>query len=409
MNIWFFNHYAVPPHFFPLSRPYNFAKHLIKSGYDVTIFAASTVHNSNQNLIRNNELYKVEIVDDIKYIYVKTCNYKGNGIARIKNMFEYSLRLFRVTGNLKKPDVILATSVHPLACVAGIKIANKYNCKCIVEIADMWPLTLVEMGKLKENSIITKLMYKLEHWIYKKSDNIVFTMEGGKDYIIDKGWNRDVDIDKVNYINNGIDLVDFKYNKENEIYVDKDLDDESTFKVLYTGSMGQANAVDYLIKSAEKIQCEGINNIKFILFGDGYQRQQLEDYVLKKKIKNVIFKYKVDKKYIPYILSKGNLNIILGQNINLYKYGLSPNKMFEYMASGKPIISNIKCGFDLLLKYNCGVTVKSGSPEELARGILKFYKLPKEEYEKYCNNAIKASKEFDFNELTKMLIDIIVK
>ncbi|HBN06388.1 MAG TPA: hypothetical protein DD434_11475 [Bacteroidales bacterium] len=234
-------------------------------------------------------------------------------------------------------------------------------------------------------------------------------MEGGKNYIFHKGWDNDVDVDKVSYINNGIDLEEFKYNKENEIYVDKDLDDELIFKVLYTGSMGQANALDYIIKSAEIIQNKDIKDIKFILFGDGYQRKQLEEYVLEKNIKNVIFKYTVEKKYIPYILSRGNLNVFTGQNIGLYKYGLSLNKLFDYMASGKPTISNINCCFDLLLKYNCGITVSSGSAEELAKGILKFYNMPKEEYNKYCSNAIKAANDFDFNELTKKLINIIVK
>lgn len=407
MNIWFFNHYAVPPKYFPLARPYNFAKNLIKNGHNVTIFAASSVHNSNLNLINNKELFKVEILNAIRYIYIKTCNYRGNGIFRIKNMFEYTYKLFCIVDNFKKPDVILATSVHPLACVAGLKIAKKYSCKCIIEIADLWPLTLVEMGKLKEKSIIARLMYKLEHWIYKKADNIIFTMEGGKNYISDKGWDNKVNLDKVYYINNGIDLEEFKYNKENEIYVDKDLDDEVTFKVLYVGSIGQSNAVDYVVKAAEIIQCKGIRNIKFILFGDGYQRKQLEKYVLDKKIENVVFKYQVDKKYIPNILSKGNLNVFTGKDIGLYKYGISLNKMFDYMASGKPIISNIKCGFDMLLNYNCGITVKSGSCEALAEGILKIFNLPKDKYDTYCINAAKAAIDFDFIGLTDKLIEII--
>ena len=84
MNIWFFNHYAVPPQYFPLARPYYFAKKLIKKGYNVTIFAASSVHNSNKNLIKKNELFKIEIIDGINYIYVKTCNYKGSRFWNIR-------------------------------------------------------------------------------------------------------------------------------------------------------------------------------------------------------------------------------------------------------------------------------------------------------------------------------------
>ena len=123
---------------------------------------------------------------------------------------------------------------------------------------------------------------------------------------------------------------------------------------------------------------------------------------------NLIFKGRVDKKYIPFILSKGNLNIIVGKDINLYKYGLSPNKIFDYFASGRPVLSNVECGYDLLEKYNCGITVKGDSPKALADGILKFYNMPKEEYNKYCQNALKASEDFDFKTLTDKLEEVIL-
>lgn len=407
MNVWFFNHYAVPPWFYPLARPYNFAKNLIDKGFNVTIFTASSVHNSNKNLLDSDEQFITEKINNINYTYVRACNYQGNGISRIKNMFEYTFRLFNVTKKFKKPDVIMATSVHPLACVAGIMISKRYGCKCIIEIADMWPLTLVDMGKLNEKSIITKFMYKLEHWIYKKADKVIFTMEGGKDYIVDKGWDGEIDLSKINYINNGIDIEEFNYNKENEIFSDTDLNDESIFKILYTGSMGQANALFYLVEAAKIIKEKGISNIKFIFFGDGYQRQQLEEYAKQNQLENVIFKGKVDKKYIPYILSNGNLNVFTGQNISLYKYGLSLNKMFDYMASGKPLISNIECGYDLLEKYNCGITVKGDSSESLAEGILKFYGMSEDEYNNYCNNAFNAANDFNFSILTDKLVEIL--
>jgi len=100
---------------------------------------------------------------------------------------------------------------------------------------------------------------------------------------------------------------------------------------------------------------KGIKNIRFYIFGDGPERQYLENYIIENKITNVVFKGKVDKKYIPNILSKSNLNIFCLEYLpNLFKYGLSPNKMFEYFASGKPVISNVECSYDMLKKYNCG-------------------------------------------------------
>lgn len=173
--------------------------------------------------------------------------------------------------------------------------------------------------------------------------------------------------------------------------------------------MGQANELSYLLEAAKIIQDKGVKNIKFILFGDGYQRKGLEQFAKDNNLQNVIFKGKVEKKYIPSILSRSDLNVFTGKHIYLYKYGLSLNKMFDYFASGKPILSNIECGYDLLEKYNCGETVKGGSSESLAEGILRFYNMPKEEYNIYCKNALKAAQDFDFKVLTDKLEKVILE
>lgn len=405
MDIWFFNHYAVPPWFYPLYRPYKFATNLIEKGHSVTIFAASTVHNSNENLIKDNEQYKIEKIDGINYVYIKTSDYDGNGIDRIINMIQYSFKLLLVSKKINKPNVIMATSVHPLTWLVGYILSKKYDAKFIAETADLWPETLVAMGQIKKNSIPAKLLYKLEKFIYKKADRLIFTFPGGKDYVEEIG----LDPSKVRYINNGVDLEEFNYNKEKYQYADEDLDDNSTFKILYTGSMGQANELSYLLEAAKIIQDKGVKNIKFILFGDGYQRKGLEQFAKDNNLQNVIFKGKVEKKYIPSILSRSDLNVFTGKHIYLYKYGLSLNKMFDYFASGKPILSNIECGYDLLEKYNCGETVKGGSSESLAEGILRFYNMPKEEYNIYCKNALKAAQDFDFKILTDKLEKIILE
>ena len=98
-----------------------------------------------------------------------------------------------------------------------------------------------------------------------------------------------------------------------------------------------------------------------------------------------------------------------GKHIYLYKYGLSLNKMFDYFASGKPIVSNIECGYDMLKEYDCGITVNGGDPNALAEGILKFYNMPKEEYDTYCKNALKAAEDFDFKVLTDKLEKTILE
>ncbi len=405
MNIWLFNHYAVPPNLYPLARPYYFAKNLQKKGHKVTIFAASSVHLSDENLIQDHRPMKAQRIDGLRYVFLKARNYEGNGLQRILNFFDYTLRLFTQTKKFNKPDVILATSVHPLTCAAGILLARKYRCKCVVEIADLWPLTLVEYGAIKEKQLITKSLYALEHWIYKKADAIIFTMSGGKKYIADQGWDHDVDLNKISYINNGVDLDIYYDQEQKEKYPDSDLDDKNVFKVIYTGSMGKANAMYDILDAADRLKT--CKNIRFLLFGGGYLEQELKEYCTRKKIENVVFKGKVNKQYIPNILSKGNLNIMTGISDRISDYGLSMNKMFDYMASGKPTVSNIKTNFDILEINQCGVSVEPGDAEKLANAVYEFYKMSDTQYREYCTHAKEAVKKYDFKYLTNELEKII--
>lgn len=403
--IWIINHYGESPTIGMNTRHYKFASELIKRGYDVRIFTASTVHRTGINYINDNSKFLEKGIEGVPFIFVRTCNYEGNGIKRIINMMQYAIRVLQSTKKFQKPDVIYASSPHPLAWLSAYLIAKRYNAKFIAETRDLWPETLVAMGEISRNGIPAKILYKLEKFIYKNADKLVFTIEGGKDYVESIG----LDISKVRYINNGVDIEEFNNNKESNIYRDKDLDNNSTFKILYTGSMGIANSLNHVIQAAELIQNKGYKDIQFILFGDGYQKNKLEEYVEDINMTNVMFKGRVEKKYIPNILSKSDLNVFAGEHIYLYKYGLSPNKMFEYYASGKPTLSNIECGYDMLEKYNCGMTVKGGSAEALAEGILKFYNMPKEEYNIYCDNALKATRNFDFKVLTDRLEKVILE
>lgn len=401
-SIWIINHYADPPGPGKYTRHYNFAKKLQERGYKVKIFTASTIHTTDINFITNAEKYKEMTIDGVDFVFVKASNYQGNSIKRVKNMLDYFLRVQMVTKSFEKPDIIYTSAPHSLTWLAAYRIAKRNHAKFVVETRDLWPETFVQMGKMKRNSLVAKILYSIEKFIYKKADNLIFTMPGGKDYVENIG----LDSSKVSYINNGIDIEKFNYDKKNYLFHDVDLDNEQSFKVLYTGAMGQANELSYLMKAAKKIQDLGILDIKFILFGDGYQKKELENYAKNNNLKNIVFKGRVDKKYIPNILSKSNLNIFTGKHIELYKYGLSLNKMFEYFGSGKPTLSNIATNYDILEKYGSGITVKGDSVEALTEGILTFYNMDKEDYNKYCENSKKAAKEFDFNKLTDTLIHV---
>lgn len=412
-NIWIMHHYATPPTMSGLTRPYNFGVELKAFGYDVTVFSASYLHYSNINLISDKKSYIINKDTEIPFVFINTPPSDNNGIKRVLNMFAFYKRLFTVsrdyTKEHQKPDLIIASSPHPLVMIAGIQISKKYNVPCICEVRDFWPEVFFMGGKLKEQSIIGRMLIEGEHWIYKNADSLIFLKEGDTVYLKERKWtldqDGDIDLNRCHYINNGVDINAFNEQIKNEILEDDDLNDDK-FNVVYAGAIRPVNNVGNILDAAKLLRNK--QNIQFLIYGDGNQVEFLKQRVIDEGLTNVKMKGYVDKKYIPYVLSKSSVNIL---NYSQSKYnwsrGNSSNKLFEYMASGKPTISTVKMGYSPIDKYRCGISLEQDTPDDLAESILKVYQMPKDEYTRMSQNARKGAKDFDYKELTQKLLAIM--
>lgn len=405
-KIWIFNHYAQPPKYETRVRNNKMAHYLQLKGYDVTIFSASSLHNTNINLIQSHEKYIFKKYDDLKFVHIKCLSYEGNGFKRKINMLLFPRRLYKYTKKFsEKPDIVI-NDLSILAFDYPFKIARRYKCPIITEVRDLWPRSIVEYGLLNEKSILAKFLYYVEKKMYLKSDSIIFSMEGGKDYIVEKGWNSGIDLSKVKHINNGVDLEAFNYNREHYQFKDPDLDNQEIFKVVYIGSIRKVNNISVLVGVAECLKKREIKKIKLLVYGDGNERQILKDRCIDERIDCIEFKGYVEKKYIPYILSKCNLNLLHGASSRLAKYGISLNKSFDYLASGHPTLSDIDANYDYILNNNAGKKVDCTS-DSILQGILYFYHLSKKDYTIICKNAKKTALDYDYKNLTDKLIHVI--
>lgn len=405
MKIWLVNHYAVPPQYYPLARPSLFAKNLIKMGHNVTIIAASTVHNSeSENLIKNREKVKQIIDDGIPYVLINCTPYQGNGLNRIRNILDFSKSLPKVLDTLEKPDVIVSTTFDPFTCYAGIKYARKYGITAIAEIADLWPEVLIVYNEMNPKNPLIRYLRNIEKKIYTQADRVVFTAAGEYEYIIEQGWEEELPKSKFEYINNGIDIELFDYNKEHFIIPDPDLENDELFKVVYTGSIRKVNDVGGILEVTKHITDK---RIKFLIWGGGDELNSLKKRVEDENIYNVVFKGKVEKKYIPYITSKADLNYAHNRPSPMFKYGISFNKIFDYLAAGKPILCDFKCDYNPVLMGNAGLSVDSANPQDIAVQIEKFADMDGTEYKAFCEAARNTAKEYDFKILTKKLVNVI--
>ena len=404
MRIWLINHYAVPPRYYPLARQNYFAKYLMRAGHEVTIFAASTVHNSDLNLIEDDTPYREDVVDGVHYVLIRCKSYHGNGVSRILNMLEFARKLPGVCNKYPRPDAIVATSMPPMSCAAGIKLARKYGCRGIAEIADLWPESIVAYGIAGPHNPAVLWLRRLEKWIYKKADAVVFTMEGAYDYILEQGWEREIPRSKVHYINNGVDLEQFRYNREHFTVDDPDLTDPDTFKVIYTGSIRKVNNLGLLLDAAKELRDP---RVRFLIWGDGDEREALQQRVAEENISNVVFKGRVEKKYVPYITSCADLNIAHNTPSSLFRFGISFNKLFDYLAAGKPVLSDFPCPYNPAVLLHASLCVDDPTAQNIAQAVTQVAAMDREQYNELCSNAEKAAVEYDFRNLTNKLLQVI--
>jgi len=400
------NHYAVPPKYYPLARQTYFAKYLMAMGHQVTIFAASTVHNSSMNLITDGQRWREETVDGVHYVYIKCLDYQGSGLKRIYNICEFAWKLPGVCKNFPKPDAIVATSMPPMSCAMGIRLAHKYGCRGIAEIADLWPESIVAYGIAGPKNPAVIALRWLEKWIYKKSDAVVFTMENAYQYIREQGWEKQVPESKVFYVNNGVDLDLFESNREHFQIQDEELSDPALFNVVYAGSVRKVNNLGLLLDAAKKVRNE---KVRFLIWGDGDELPFLHRRVEEERIDNVIFKGRVDKTYVPYIVSQADLNIAHNTPSPLFRYGISFNKLFDYLAAGKPILSDFPCGHNPAVVMGASVEVSDPTAENIARAIEAIVAMDGTEYAAYCEKSIAAARVYSFENLTKKLLAVIEK
>lgn len=409
MRIWIVNYYTVPPAFARNERHLKFAHYLQEAGHDVTIFCAQHSGVGEQGMPAKWQLFKGTSYGEYKFVHVKVKPYKGNGIARMVSIFQFAWRILAHRKRFEKPDVVLHNIHEPFDYPISW-CAKRLNAKYIVEDWDLWTQSFVDTGLVKKGSLASKMLYQINKKLFTKADRIIFTMEGGLDYIRQRGWDTEsggtIDMTKVYYINNGLDLADFKRNIGEHVRPDEDLANESLKKVVYLGSINLANNIKGLIDAAALLKNQ--QDIKFLVYGDGADRVELEKYCAENQIDNVVFKEKsIPLHDVSYVISQARVNIL-----NYYKnfglYGISSGKMFQYLAAGKPICCNINMkNYDLISRYNLGISKEFQSTQEYADAILSLVRLPEDKYNAMCERVSEVAKQFDYKVLSSQLIDIL--
>ncbi|MBS1680852.1 MAG: glycosyltransferase family 4 protein [Bacteroidetes bacterium] len=387
MKIVLVNHYAGGPSFGMEFRPYYLAREWSKLGHDIIVIGASFSHlRSQQPTGKYNE---IQVVDSVRYFWIKTNVYKGNGVGRILSflLFVYGL-FFKTSKEIRqfKPDVIIASSTYPLDVFPIKRLAKKCNSKFCFEVHDLWPLSPMELGGYSKNHPFIKLIQWAEDFGYKNADCVISMLPAALPYMKSRGLNPT----KFHFIPNGIDIEEWKASEpipEGHAKRLADIKKKYNYLIGYTGSHGIANSLYSFLKAGKHIT----TNTAIVLVGDGPEKDNLIKSVNIENIENVFFLPSVPKKCIPELLRSFDFLFIGLQNQPLFQYGISPNKLIDYMMAGKPILQAIKAGNNMVVEYKCGINVEPEDAISIAKGIDKLTLLPSEEKVEMGENGKKAA------------------
>jgi glycosyltransferase involved in cell wall biosynthesis len=372
MRIWILNHYAMPPDQPAGTRHYDIGRVLAALGHDVTIFASSFNHFTyREERLKSDERMRVDCVDGVRFAWIRTTPYSRNGARRALNMCSYAVGVIRAQRRMARPDVVVGSSVHPAAVAAAWLIASLRRVPFVFEVRDLWPQALVDMGALKGNGVVTQLFRCAERFLYRRAKVIITLPPRAADYITRLGIPRE----KIVYIPNGIADYDRCAPQIDESAAElvtriTEFRQKGHMVAGFVGSHVQANGVDTLVRAARVLRDRGIHDITFIFVGDGPEREASRQIARSHELENVLFWGPLPKRSIPAVLEAVDVTLFSLRDISVYKYGLSCNKIFDYLASGRPTVSACAIEDTPVSASGGGICVLPESPEHVADALV---------------------------------------
>jgi glycosyltransferase involved in cell wall biosynthesis len=370
MNIWIVNHYADAPDR-QSTRTYDLARKLVERGHHVTIFSAGFSHYSfREERVPANKNWVTEECNGVRFIWLRTFPYQKNDWRRMLNMASFCWRTFWAACKLRdKPDVVSGVSVHPFAALTGWFLSLINGSRFFVEITDLWPEVLIDFGMLSRRSPITWMLRRLEKFLYRRAERILMIWPRTEEYVQRLG----ISPEKVVWLPHVAELSRYASLEPYDGIV------RNPFTVMYLGTFNNSTGTWVVPDAANLLQDRGLRNVRFVLVGDGSTKNDLMKRCEQYGLRNVEFRGLVPKKDIATLMNQADAFLVTLKNVPLLKYGISLNKVCDYLASGRPTIFAGTPGYDPVQHANAGISVLGESPEALADGIQHLLALIPEE------------------------------
>ncbi|MBQ5946917.1 glycosyltransferase family 4 protein [Massilia sp. ST3] len=369
MRILYINHYAGSPRHGMEYRPYYLAREWVEAGHEVRIVAADHSHLRVQGPRLDGGPRLEEHIDGIRYTWLKTTPYKGNGVGRVRNIGSFVRRLYQEGRRLaaeSRPDVVIASSTYPMDIWPAHRIARIADAKLVFELHDLWPLTPMELGGMSKRHPFIMVAQAAENYVYRHADAIVSMLPKVHGYVTARGMAPE----RLFIVPNGVDPREWPARlaplEGRTADLLAQLAGAGRPVVGYAGNHGISNSLDTLLQAARSMRGE---RPSFVLVGAGPEKNALRQWAQAEGLDDVHFADPVAKEHIPALLQRFDIAYIGWRRQPLYRFGIAPNKLMDYMMAGRPVLHAVEAANDPVGEASCGMTVPPESPAAVAGGI----------------------------------------
>lgn len=408
MKLLVINHYAGSDRLGMEYRPFYLAREWVSAGNAAGIVAADYSHLRACQPVVASDLECTE-EQGVRFRWLRTNSYAGNGVKRVANMLAFAGKLYAHANRIsreERPDVVICSSTYPLDIYPGARIARRSGARLVFEVHDLWPLTPRLLGGYSENSPYIRLLQQAEDWAYAHADIVVSILPHTREYMVSRG----LDPKKFVHIPNGIKTTPVEAEDGGDLprAVHLRIDEErrrGRFLVGYAGGLGVSNSVETLLGAARALASSGVT---FLLAGGGAGSGHLQAEATRSGLDNFCLLGAIPKPAIQAFLYRMDALAIAWRRSPLYRFGVSPNKVFDYMLAGKPIVQAIDASNDLVAEADCGITVPPEDPEKFADAITRLRALPASEHKRLGENGQRFVRRYhDYRTLASRFLETV--
>lgn len=394
MKILYIHQYFVTPQEPGATRSYWISKELVSRGHHVTVITGNSESKHEPGRFDR---------DGIDVIYIN--NFYNNSQTKLQKVWSFVKFIFQsisVATKEKDVDLVYATSTPLTIGAVALALRALKGWRYVFEVRDLWPEFPIQVGAVT-NPVLIWFLRKFEKRIYKRSEHVVALSPGMQEGVIKTGTPKE----KTSMIPNMSKPDIFYPHPANIEVADRFGIDISKFNVIHFGAIAVANGLEYIINAAIELKRRNIDDVIFIFMGGGAVEGKLKSMVKDNELKNVLFLGNHPVGLVAEVTNLCVASITSFKNLPILATN-SPNKLFDSLSAGKPIIVN-SAGWtkDMVEKDDCGFYVDPEKPEMLAEKLLE-YKDNKPVLQKWGENARRLSVDvYDKAKLSAQVADVL--